>query len=47
MNDLHSAEGPPSLTGAVAACTFSAANTALQDVVSIPMNDSSQTTSGN
>ncbi|CAM6038109.1 unnamed protein product [Sphagnum compactum] len=41
MNDSHSAEGPSSLTGAVAASTLSAANTVLQDEVSIAMNASS------
>jgi hypothetical protein len=47
MNDLHSPEGPSSLTGAVAAFTLSAANTVLLDAVSIAMNASSYTTSGN
>jgi hypothetical protein len=41
MNDLHSPEGPSSLTGAVAASTLSAANTVLLDAVSIAMNASS------
>jgi hypothetical protein len=41
MNDLHSAEGPSSFTGAVAASTLSAANTVLLDEVSIAMNASS------
>ncbi|CAK9198180.1 unnamed protein product [Sphagnum troendelagicum] len=41
MNDLYSAEGPSSFTGAVAASTLSAANTVLLDAVSIAMNASS------
>ncbi|KAH9544673.1 hypothetical protein CY35_12G007700 [Sphagnum magellanicum] len=41
MNDLHSAEGPSSFTGAVAASTLSAANTVVLDAVSIAMNASS------
>ncbi|CAM6032437.1 unnamed protein product [Sphagnum compactum] len=41
MNDLHSAEGPSSFTGAVAESILSAANTVSLDAVSIAMDASS------
>ncbi|CAM6012199.1 unnamed protein product [Sphagnum balticum] len=41
LNDFHSAEGPSSFTGAVAASTLSAATTLLEDAVSIAMDASS------
>ncbi|CAK9222114.1 unnamed protein product [Sphagnum troendelagicum] len=40
INDLPSAEGPSSFTGAVAESILSAANTLSQDAVSIAMNAS-------
>ncbi|CAM6027439.1 unnamed protein product [Sphagnum balticum] len=41
MNDLHSAEGPSSFSGDVAASILAAANTVSLDAVSIAMNASS------